>query len=231
MAKGDVFNYLFVIAVLSLSLLNQGWGVPKHYLVETQDGDNNVVGTQDDDAYVVGPQDGDNNVVGSQDDDAYVVGTQENLARTHGFRSASKSCCYSLFLGARGKSFCINNFYENYCEWNCLDMACAPVDTQKGRCERGKTANVVPVPSSDMPNAEEFKFSCGDWPTSDVFKKVDKDDDECLTVEEYIAFDPKGEGEARFNVWNTVKKYGLSEWGKVDNCVDKWEYSRSHKFP
>merc|ERR1711970_1308040 len=61
--KGDVFNYLFVIAVLSLSLLNQGWGVPKHYLVETKDGDNNVVGTQD--------------------DDAYVVGTQENLARIH----------------------------------------------------------------------------------------------------------------------------------------------------
>merc|ERR1712055_117452 len=54
MAKGCVLHYLSVIAVLSLSLLNQGWGVPKHYLVETQDGDNNVVGTQDDDAYVVG---------------------------------------------------------------------------------------------------------------------------------------------------------------------------------
>merc|ERR1712055_998762 len=59
MAKGCVLHYLSVIAVLSLSLLNQGWGVPKHYLVETKDGDNNVVGTQDED----------NNLVGTQDDD------------------------------------------------------------------------------------------------------------------------------------------------------------------
>ena len=58
--------------MLSLSLLNQGWGVQKHYLVKTQDGDNNTVGTQDDDAYVVGTQDDDNNVVGIHD----------NLART-----------------------------------------------------------------------------------------------------------------------------------------------------
>jgi len=69
MAMGCVFHSLFVIAVLSLSLLNQGWGVPKHYLVETQDADNFIVGTQDDDAYVVGPQ----------EDDPYVVGPQENL--------------------------------------------------------------------------------------------------------------------------------------------------------
>jgi len=49
MAMGCVFHSLFVIAVLSLSLLNQGWGVPKHYLVETKDGDNFIVGTQKDD--------------------------------------------------------------------------------------------------------------------------------------------------------------------------------------
>jgi len=92
MAKGCVLHYLSVIAVLSLSLLNQGWGVPKHYLVETQNYDNNtvgtqkednyVVGTQDDDNYVVGTQDDDNYVVGTQDDDAYVVGIHDNLART-----------------------------------------------------------------------------------------------------------------------------------------------------
>ena len=58
--------------MLSLSLLNQGWGVPKHYLVETQDYDNNTVGTQKDDNYVVG----------TQDDDNYVVGIHDNLART-----------------------------------------------------------------------------------------------------------------------------------------------------
>jgi len=72
MAMGCVFHSLFVFAVLSLSLLNQGWGVPKHYLVETKDGDNFIVGTQKDDNYVVGTQDDDNNVVGIHD----------NLART-----------------------------------------------------------------------------------------------------------------------------------------------------
>jgi len=77
MAMGCVFHSLFVFAVLSLSLLNQGWGVPKHYLVETKDGDNFIVGTQKDDNYVVGTQDDDNIVVGTQDDDAYVVGTQD----------------------------------------------------------------------------------------------------------------------------------------------------------
>merc|ERR1712215_622705 len=82
MAKGCVLHYLSVIAVLSLSLLNQGWGVPKHYLVETQDYHNNTVGTQKDDNYVVGTQDDDNYVVGTQDDDAYVVGIHDNLART-----------------------------------------------------------------------------------------------------------------------------------------------------
>merc|ERR1712215_532953 len=72
MAKGCVLHYLSVIAVLSLSLLNQGWGVPKHYLVETKDGDNFIVGTQKDDNYVVG----------TQDDDNHVVGIHDNLART-----------------------------------------------------------------------------------------------------------------------------------------------------
>jgi len=57
MTKGCVFHYLSVIAWLSLSLLNQGWGVPKHYLAEIQDDDNNIVVTQDDDNNVVGIHD------------------------------------------------------------------------------------------------------------------------------------------------------------------------------
>jgi len=78
---GCVFHSLFVFAVLSLSLLNQGWGVPKHYLVETKDGDNFIVGTQKDDNYVVGTQDDDNIVVGIQDDDAYAAGTSDQGKR------------------------------------------------------------------------------------------------------------------------------------------------------
>ena len=61
--------------MLSLSLLNQGWGVPKHYLIETHDNDSNVLGTQD-------------------------VGIHDNLARTDqdAFNEAGRIQLEHIFL-------------------------------------------------------------------------------------------------------------------------------------
>jgi len=133
MTKGCVFHYLSVIAWLSLSLLNQGWGVPKHYLAETQDGDNK--GTQDDDAYVVGTQDDDNNVVGTQDDDAYVVGIQNNLTRTDqdvfneaAFRGGKRKNRKPKKKGKKPKKKrkLTETKIINYCKWRqlliCIDL-------------------------------------------------------------------------------------------------------------